>query len=193
MQWVDRIPSAVRFEWVGLTEWTSSRRPVGTSRWESICIHSVDCGNRRQWSDLPLLREVIAADRKRYCNHCGREFLPSTAVAGHVVLPEREVSPAGILLGLAICLAFPLSSFFVAFLWDRGVIGLDPNGAFVQTLQWTAVLEIFLGPAGIAVAGWSASVHGLWWLVLGLIAVPVLAVVWFIGVAYLGGLAGEPF
>ena len=67
----------------------------------------------------PHCGKVIAADRQRYCNHCGRAFLPSTPAAAEVVLPARGVSATGILLGLLICLIIPLSSFSVALLWDR--------------------------------------------------------------------------
>jgi hypothetical protein len=100
----------------------------------------------------------------------------------------------GLLLGALIALAVPVSMLVVAFLWDRGVLTLEPNGAFVQTLQAIAIYEIFLGPLGVVIAGRAAGLRGLVpWLVLILLAIPALAVLWFIGVAYLGGLAGEPF
>lgn len=100
----------------------------------------------------------------------------------------------GLILGVLIALAVPFSSLVVAFLWDNGMLALEPNGAFVQTLQAAAPWELILGPVGIVVAGRSAGLHGfLAWLGLIVIAVPVLAFVWFVGVAYLGGLAGEPF
>ncbi len=100
----------------------------------------------------------------------------------------------GLILGVLIALAVPFSSLVVAFLWDRGMLPLEPNGAFVQTLQATAPWELILGPVGIVVAGRSAGLRGfLAWLGLIVVGVPVLAFVWFVGVAYLGGLAGEPF
>lgn len=100
----------------------------------------------------------------------------------------------GVILGLIIALAIPVLSFVVAFLWDRGVLALAPNGPFVQALQSIAVWELVLGPVGIVVAGRSAGLRGVAaWLATVLLAVPVLAYLWFVGVAYLGGLAGEPF
>jgi hypothetical protein len=141
----------------------------------------------------PHCGKPIAADRKRYCGNCGEDFTGPDDAAQEAP-PGRRVSGRGILLGIFIALVEPLSSLAVAFVWDRGVVQLEPNGPFVQALQGAALLEIILGPLGIAVAGQSARLRSvLAWYVLVAVAVPVLAVVWFIGTAYLGGLAGEPF
>jgi uncharacterized membrane protein YhdT len=44
------------------------------------------------------------------------------------------------------------------------------------------------------IAGRAAGLRGFGaWFGLALVAIPILFFVWFVGVAYLGGLAGEPF
>ena len=98
-----------------------------------------------------------------------------------------------LLLGVAVALAVPLLSLSIAFLWDHGILALEPNGAFVQALQSIGPWEIVLGPIGIAISGRSAYVRGIGWVALFSVAVPALFVFWFLAIAYLGGLAGEPF
>jgi hypothetical protein len=108
--------------------------------------------------------------------------------------PARRRRWLGALPGLVIALGLPLAIGLVAFLWDRQVINPEPNGPFIQTLQALAPLELLLGPVGILVFGLSAGLRNLIsWLALILIAVPLLAFAWFVAVASLGGLAGEPF
>jgi hypothetical protein len=103
-------------------------------------------------------------------------------------------SVAGMVLGAVLALAVPLSQVVVAFLWDRGIVQLEPNGPFVQFLQAAAGFEFAVGPLGVVILGRSASLRGvLAWAALFVVAVPVLAFLWFVGVASLGGLAGEPF
>ena len=141
----------------------------------------------------------IAADRKQYCNNCGEDFtqpgpVPAPMpVVARGELPRRIRSRVGILAGVLIALGVPLASLAVAFLWDQGVLHLEPNGPLVQMLQGAAMLEIVLGPVGIAVVGRSARLGAVGWLALIVLAVPALTVIWFVGTAYLGGLAGEPF
>ncbi|MEO5918377.1 MAG: hypothetical protein ABIQ17_02330 [Candidatus Limnocylindrales bacterium] len=99
----------------------------------------------------------------------------------------------GIVLGVVIALAVPVVSLVVAYLWEAGILALEPNGAFVQALQSTALWEIGLGPIGLVIVGRAARfTRAEWfgWVVLG---VPSLLVFWFVSVAFLGGLAGEPF
>jgi hypothetical protein len=100
---------------------------------------------------------------------------------------------AGLLVGVLIAVVVPLSTLIVASLWDRGILDLEPNGPFVQTLQAVSFYGIVLGPVGIVVAGRSARISGYAWISLFIVAVPMLFALWFVSVAYLGGLAGEPF
>jgi len=47
---------------------------------------------------------------------------------------------------------------------------------------------------GIAIAAWSAGVRGVaGWIALMVVALPVFAVIWFVGVATLSGALGNPF
>ena len=99
----------------------------------------------------------------------------------------------GIVLGIVIALAVPVVSLVVAFLWGSGVLALEPNGGFVQALQATALWEIGLGPIGMVILGRAARFTGAEWLLWAILEVPSLLVIWFVSVAFLGGLAGEPF
>ena len=99
----------------------------------------------------------------------------------------------GIVLGIALALAVPVVSLVVASLWQAGILALEPNGAFVQALQATGPWAIVLGPIGIVIVGRAARLtraEWFFWVVFGL---PSLLVIWFVSVAFLGGLAGEPF
>jgi hypothetical protein len=63
----------------------------------------------------------------------------------------------GIVVGALIALAVPLTQMVVAFLWDRGVVTLEPNGSFVHSLQAATGLEFALGPVGMVFVGrWQA-------------------------------------
>ena len=98
------------------------------------------------------------------------------------------------MLGLLIALALPVANLIVANLWDRRIVIFDPDGAVIGVLQGTFLLELFLGPLGLFVAGSSAGVRGfVQWSALLLMTVPPLALLWFLGVASVGLLAGEPF
>ena len=100
----------------------------------------------------------------------------------------------GVIGGLLIAFALPVLNLIVAFLWERQIATFDPNGAFIGLLQATALWEAFLAPIGIVVAGRSAGIRSpLGWFNLFVVGIPVLAVLWFVGVASVGGLAGEPF
>ncbi len=96
--------------------------------------------------------------------------------------------------GILIATLVPLVSGSTAFLLANRILQLEPNGPFVQAIQGTALGEIFLGPMGLVVAGRSARLKGiLARLALFTVSLPVLAWLWFVAVASLGGLAGEPF
>ncbi|MEO8461781.1 MAG: hypothetical protein ABI555_01095 [Chloroflexota bacterium] len=99
----------------------------------------------------------------------------------------------GIVLGIVIALAVPVISLVVASLWEAGILSLEPNGAFVQALQATALWEIGLGPIGMVIIGRAARFTRAEWFLWAILEVPSLLVIWFVSVAFLGGLAGEPF
>lgn len=100
----------------------------------------------------------------------------------------------GVLAGLVIATCVPILSLMVALVWDVGIVELEPNGPFVQGVQGISPLGLLLAPIGIVVALWAGRVRSLLtWVASFIVAIPLLAVLWFIAVAYLGGLAGEPF
>lgn len=97
-------------------------------------------------------------------------------------------------LGAVTALGVPAASAAVAALWSSDVIDPHPNGAVVQTLQSLAIPSLVLSPIGLLLVAWGAGVRSrLAWAAVLLWGLPGLAVVWFLSVAWLGGLAGEPF
>lgn len=106
--------------------------------------------------------------------------------------PSRRTG--GVLSGLVLATLVPASTIVTAALWDNGIIDLDPDGALVSAVQALQVWGLLLGPIGLVVVGYALRLRGiLAWLGLMLWGIPVLAVAWFVGAAWLGGLAGEPF
>jgi len=96
--------------------------------------------------------------------------------------------------GLALATVIPFVQLVVAVLWGNGIVSLEPNGSFVQLIQATGPFGLVLGPIGVVVLGLGARVRGaLPWASFLIVGMPVLAIAWFLSVAYLGGLAGEPF
>jgi hypothetical protein len=107
---------------------------------------------------------------------------------------SRSRRPWLIVLGAAMALGIPAASCVVAALWSAGWIVPDPDGALVHGLQALSLSAAMLAPFGLAVATWAAGARrALIWVANFLWGIPVLAVVWFVAVAWLGGLAGEPF
>lgn len=103
---------------------------------------------------------------------------------------HRPLVIVGALMGLGV----PMASAAVAALWSTGWIEPDPNGGIVGTLQSVGLPSLALAPVGLCVAAWGVGVRSvLAWTVAFLWGAPLVAVVWFVSVAWLGGLAGEPF
>jgi hypothetical protein len=106
----------------------------------------------------------------------------------------RTLTRPGVIAGLLIALALPLVNLIVAQLWERQIVTFDPDGPVIGVLQATFLWEAFLGPIGLVVAGRSAGIRSpLGWFNVFAVGIPVLAWLWFIGVASVGGQAGEPF
>ncbi len=103
-------------------------------------------------------------------------------------------SAPAILLGAAVALGIPATSIAVSALWSWGAIQPDPNGALVQLLQALGLPALMLGPLGLVIGLWAAGARSIAVCTIALVyGLPVLAVIWFVSVAWLGGLAGEPF
>ncbi len=106
----------------------------------------------------------------------------------------RVKSWRGVVVGAFIALVLPLSTLLFASLILNGIVHVNREGSFMQTLTTIELTEIFLGPIGIVVAGTSAGLRGaVAWLALIIVAVPVLAFVWFLCAATLSGALGSPF
>ena len=99
-----------------------------------------------------------------------------------------------VMVGASIALVVPISYWVLASLVENGIAPYDQTHSLFDLLGLLGWISLFLlGPIGIVIAGRSAGVRGaLAWLAL-LIAVPVLAFVWFVCVATLGGTLGNPF
>ena len=107
---------------------------------------------------------------------------------------RRNRSRSAAALGLLVAYGIPLAQLVVAQLWKMGVISPEPNGPFIQTLQAGSGVAIFLTPVGLALIGAALHLRGaVAWLVLYVLGIGAGAVLWFVGAAFLGGLAGEPF
>ncbi len=121
------------------------------------------------------------------------EGLASGRGAQEVVVMTVK-SGRGIVVGAFIALVVPISYWVVAVLLENGIALVVPTSSTSETLTGIALSEVFLGPIGILIVGWSAGIRGaIAWLALIIIAVPVLAFVWFLCVATLSGALGSPF
>jgi hypothetical protein len=105
-------------------------------------------------------------------------------------------SMRGLGVGAFIALVVPVSYWVTALLVEHGITPYDEMHALYDgplgLLGWISLF--LLGPIGIVIAGRSAGVRGvLAWLALIIVAVPVFAFVWLMGVATLGGALGNPF
>ena len=100
----------------------------------------------------------------------------------------------GLAIGALIAIIVPASFGIFGLLLQAGVIQFERDENTMERLTTIALTEGFLGPIGIVVAGRSAGLrHPLTWLGLFIVAVPLLAVLWFPGVATLSGALGSPF
>lgn len=160
----------------------SPTAPVGSR----ICVH---CG------------KLVAPDRKRLCDHCGEVFYapadrPAIDVAPATGVATPRASRRGVVLGLILAFAIPVSCWVLATLVEHGLAPYDQMHALYRTDTFSliALSEVLLGPIGIGIALWSGGVRGAFVLAgLIIVSVPVLAFVWFLGVATLGGALGNPF
>lgn len=100
-----------------------------------------------------------------------------------------------IALGMLVAIAAPAAQILVAWIWIAGIISPEPNGPIVHTLQFGgSTLEWLLAPLGIYLIGVGYRlVTPVRWIVLVTLSLPMIAALWLIGAASLGGLAGEPF
>jgi hypothetical protein len=98
------------------------------------------------------------------------------------------------LVGAAfIALVVPISYWVLALLVENGIAPHDAVRPQLNLLGWISLSEILLAPTGIVIAGRSAGVRGASaWIALIIVAVPILAVVWFLCLVTLSGALGNP-
>jgi hypothetical protein len=147
--------------------------------------------------------------RRRSFRNRPRIELPrvsSVAIGGVAVLPTgsgwsrnrhsavrswRGVA-AGALIALTVPVAFIILSLIRSLLLDSGV--LPSNQVHAPWITMILFSEVFLGPIGLAVAGWSAGVRGVVaWVFLFIAAMPLLSAVWVVSALMFGGATGSPF
>lgn len=109
----------------------------------------------------------------------------------------------GVGAGAVIALALPISTWILG-LGLGGVamtveqvrlrdIAIEQARPFADLISSTALAELLLGPIGVVIAGRSAGVHGtIPWLVLVAATIPVLAIVWLLGLLTMSGALGSP-
>jgi hypothetical protein len=99
-----------------------------------------------------------------------------------------------VVAGLALTFGVPVLAILIAALWSNRIIAPDPEGPLVTTVQAMLLPAIITAPIGLIVAGSALRLRGIFaWLALILYGIPTFLVLWFLGAAGLGGLAGEPF
>jgi hypothetical protein len=102
----------------------------------------------------------------------------------------------GAVVGALIALAMPITHLALAKFIENGILA-PPTGALndvLKDLGLNAAVGFVLVLFGIRTIGRGARLQSPWaWLALIVIALPVLAFVWFMGYAILGGATGSPF
>lgn len=98
-----------------------------------------------------------------------------------------------VITGAVVALVVPVTFRIYAQLLEEGVVTLVRDGSTMSVFTTIALTEVILGPLGIAIAGKGAGLRrASAWIVLVVVAVPVLALVWFVCIATLSGAIGSP-
>lgn len=100
-------------------------------------------------------------------------------------------------LGALIALGLPVAYLALAFLVQSGAVDPERMGGFkevINSLGLNAFAEVILALIGISTAGQAVRLTSPWaWLLLYVVAVPLVGFVWFLCYATLGGTLGSPF
>lgn len=105
--------------------------------------------------------------------------------------------------GAVIALALPIATWIVAlslpgvtFTADQvhlREIAIEQARPLTDLLSTFSLAELLLGPLGIFIVGRSAGIHGATrWLMLVVVTVPLLAIVWLLGLLTMFGAVGRP-
>lgn len=99
-------------------------------------------------------------------------------------------------LGAPIALAMPLLYLVLAYLFGSGLVP-EPTGPVdeaLSSLGLNATIGSVLALLGLSMIGRGANLRSAWaWIVLVVLGLPVIAFVWFLSYATLGGATGSPF
>ncbi|MDP9483759.1 MAG: hypothetical protein M3P84_11130 [Chloroflexota bacterium] len=103
----------------------------------------------------------------------------------------------GVAIGALIALILPITYWLLARLVENGAVQIPETGMprnLIQSLDLNVIAQLTLTIVGIWIVGRSAGLQStLAWLSLFLVGLPVLAFVWFVTYATLGGTLGSPF
>src|SRR3954466_12281458 len=103
----------------------------------------------------------------------------------------------GVMGGAVIALALPIAYSAYALLLSSGIVPVTRTGfvsALLSSLTLNVLAELVLGATGVAIVGWAARIQNGWALLaMWIVALPLLAIVWFLSYATLGGAMGSPF
>ena len=100
----------------------------------------------------------------------------------------------GVAAGAFIALVVPIACLVLALVVQLGIVPQDQMHELLNPVFELSMVEIILAPVGIAIVGISAGLRGpIAWLGLIIVAVPLLAFIWFYCVATFSGALGDPF
>ena len=103
-------------------------------------------------------------------------------------------SRRGVAAGAFIALVVPVSAAVLAQLLRAGIAPYEETHSLLGLISLIGWISLFvLGPVGLALAGWSAGIRSvLGWLAAIILVMPLLVIVWFVGIASLSGALGNP-
>jgi hypothetical protein len=109
---------------------------------------------------------------------------------------ERRTSAPAVGAGILIALALPILYFLAAALIWHGVADLDEMAdvrSAINSLSLNAAAGLFFAVVGLVMIQRAADLGTAASLTLFVIGLPVVAVLWFLSYATLGGALGSPF
>lgn len=98
------------------------------------------------------------------------------------------------LLGVVVALGLPAAYRLLAALVEGGIAPYDGVHSLLNLLFTISFVELALAPLGILIAGTAAGVRGAAaWILLFVVALPIVLFAWAIAVLTLSGTLGNPF
>jgi hypothetical protein len=111
-----------------------------------------------------------------------------------MVAATRVRSRPGIFLGVVIAIFVPISYVILSQLVQAGIAPYEGTHSLLGLFGLIGWISLFgLGPLGLVIAGWSAGIRGVGaWIVTIILGLPLLVVIWLVGVVSLSGTLGNP-